>query len=421
MPTSPSFTPRSPVGIRSIGTVTTTSSTTTSTYVAPFISASSGMVIPSYADILSDLISNYQAIYPQVVYLGTDTAKYQELSIFALKIYDTNLACQLAYSARSPITAVGADLDSIVKMNGLARLAASYSTAPVTVTGVYGTVITNGIVSDTQGYLWDLASPITIPSGGSVIVSATCETAGAIQAQAGSINTISDGATAGWTGASNPSAASVGLPTEADSQLRARQAYSVAMPSITQLGSINAAIAAVSGVTRYAVEENFTGLTDANLCPPHSITAVVEGGTDADVANAIFLKRGDGALTNGTTHVTCTSPTETTVIGFSRPTYVPIYATMVIHGLSGYTTAVLTSIQSAIVSYLNGLQIGESVTFSSLYSVAQSVMPSLLTPQFSITSLFTGTSASPSGTSDIAIAYNAVAQGVTANIIVTEA
>jgi uncharacterized phage protein gp47/JayE len=193
------------------------------------------------------------------------------------------------------------------------------------------------------------------------------------------------------------------------------------MPSITQLGSINAAIAAVSGVTRYAVEENFTGVTDANGCPPHSITAIVEGGTDANVANAIFLKRGDGAFTNGTTHVTCTSPTETTVIGFSRPTYVPIYATMVIHGLNGYTTAVLASIQSAIVTYLNGLQIGESVTFSSLYSVAQSVMPSLLTPQFSITSLFTGTSASPSGTSDIAIAYNAVAQGVTANIIVSQA
>jgi uncharacterized phage protein gp47/JayE len=390
-------------------------------YTAPYISPTAGLVIPSYADTLSDLISNYQAIYPQVVYIGTDTAKYQELSIFALKIYDTNLGSQLAYNARSPITAVGADLDSIVKMNGLARQAASYSTAPVTVTGAVGKVITNGTVTDTQGYIWDLASPITIPSGGSVTVGATCETAGAIQAQAGSINTISGGATAGWVSASNPSAASVGLPTEEDSQLRARQAYSVAMPSITQLGSINAAIAAVSGVTRYAVEENFTEVTDANGCPPHSITAVVEGGTDANVANAIFLKRGDGALTNGTTHVTCTSATETTVIGFSRQTYVPIYATMVIHGLNGYTTAVLASIQSAIVTYLNGLQIGESVTFSSLYSVAQSVMPSLLTPQFSIPSLFTGTAASPSGTSDIAIAYNEVAQGVTANIIVSQA
>ena len=65
-----------------------------------------------------------------------------------------------------------------------------------------------------------------------------------------------------------------------------------------------------------------------------------------------------------------------TTMGFQTPTYVPIYATMVIHGLTGYTSAVLTAIQSAIVSYLNSLQIGETVTFSSLYSVAQSVMPS---------------------------------------------
>ena len=106
MPTSPSFTPRSPVGIRSIGTVTTTSSTTTSTYVAPFISASSGMVIPSYADILSDLISNYQAIYSQVVYLGTDTAKYQELSIFALKISNPNLAMLIASDVRLYLYAI---------------------------------------------------------------------------------------------------------------------------------------------------------------------------------------------------------------------------------------------------------------------------------------------------------------------------
>jgi hypothetical protein len=94
---------------------------------------------------------------------------------------------------------------------------------------------------------------------------------------------------------------------------------------------------------------------------------------------------------------------------------------MVLHGLSGYTSASLAAVQNAIVTYLNSLQIGEEVTFSSFYSVAQSVMPSLLTPQFSVTSLFTGTTASPSGTADISLNYYDVAQGISGNVLVTEA
>lgn len=410
-------------------------------YFAPFIDAA-GMHIPTYADILADIISQYQAIYPQVVYIGTNTAKYQELSIFALKCYDCNLAALLAYNARSPQTAVGSDLDAVVKMNGLARKAASYSTAPETITGVPFTLITNGLVADTSGNVWALPVTVTIPSGGSVTVSVTCLTPGAIQAASGSINAIVGGATAGWTGATNPSAAVPGLPVETDSQLRARQSLSVALPSSTRLAGTLAGVAAVPGVTRYNTGtptpggpgtsiENPTGATDSWGNPPHSLSMVVEGGTDLDVATAIFANRGIGPFTNpnatdnptGTRSISVTDPNTgvAMIIGFQRPQYVPIYATMVIHGLTGYTSAALTSVHNAIVTYLNSLQIGETVTFSSLYSVAQSVMPSLLVPQFSITSLFTAITPTPAGTVDIDLDYYQVAQGISANVIVTEA
>ena len=412
----------------------------TPAYFAPFISPTAGLVLPPYQSIINDLISGYKAIYPQVVYLGTDTAKYQEISIFALKVYDCNLASQLAYNARSPLTAVGADLDSIVKMNGIARLPASYSTAPETITGVAGTIITNGILTDTQGNSWSLPITVTIPNSGSVTVGITCQTAGSIQAQIGSITTISGGATAGWTGATNPSPALPGLSVESDSQLRARQALSVASPSLTRLASTISAIAAVPGVTRYATGiqapdsspgssiENPTGGIDYWGNPPHSISMVVEGGTDLAVATAIYQKRGLGVYTNpdstaGSTSVPVTDPNTGTIttVGYQRPTYVPIYVTMVIHGLTGYTSATLTAIQSSIVTYLNSLQIGEEVTYSSFYAVASSVMPNLLNPQFSITSLLTGLSASPIGTTDISLNYYQVAQGISINVLVTEA
>jgi hypothetical protein len=155
---------------------------------------------------------------------------------------------------------------------------------------------------------------------------------------------------------------------------------------------------------------------------------VVEGGLDLNVATAIYQKRGLGVYTNpdstaGSTSVPVTDANTGTVttIGFQRPTYVPIYATMVVHGLAGYTTATLTAIQAAIVAYLNGLQIGETVTYSAFYAVASSVMPNILTPQFSITSLFTGITSSPSGTTDITLSYYQVAQGTLANIVLSEA
>lgn len=388
-------------------------------YVPPFIDPVAGLVIPSYADILADLIARYQAVYPQVVYIGTDTAKYQELSIFALKTSDTMQAIQLAYNARSPLTAVGADLDSIVKP--IARKPATYSTAPETVTGSPGTTITGGTVTDQQGNVWALPSTVIIPGGGSVTVPITCQTLGAVQAAANTIQTISGGATAGWTGATNPSAATPGLPTETDSQLRARYVLSVALPSNTRLEGTIAGIAATAGVTRYNVHENFTGATDADGTPGHSVSAVVEGGTDAAIAQAIYDNRGIGADTNGTTSVAITDPSSgnITTISFSRPTYVDIWVTMTVHGLTGYTTQVLTDIAAALVLYLNSLQIGETLTYSSLYSVAQSVMPSLLNPQFSVRSLATGTAPTPVGTTDITVAYDEVVRSDLTKISVT--
>jgi uncharacterized phage protein gp47/JayE len=182
-----------------------------------------------------------------------------------------------------------------------------------------------------------------------------------------------------------------------------------------------AAIAETPGVTRYNVLENATGTTDGFGNPGHSITCIVEGGADADVATAIFNNRGIGCFTNGTTSVTVTDAfTGVSLdIGFSRPTYVPVYVSLNVHALAGYTSATTTAIQNAIAAYLNTLQIGESVVLSELYGAALTVRPNPDQPMFSIRALTLGTSASPTGTSDLTTAFNAVAQGVAANVVVS--
>jgi len=389
-------------------------------YAPPSIT-SAGLTIPSYQDIIADNVAQYLKIYGANQYVGDDSAIYQLLSILSLKMSDTCEALQYAYNQSSPLTAIGAGLDRIVKLNGIARLPYTYSTATVAVTGVVGTVIKNGVAQDTNGNQWNLPQPtVTIPSGGSINVLATCTTAGNVTAEPGTITIIAT-PVGGWSSVTNAAAAIPGTPIETDSQLRARQAISVSLPSVTMLAGTVADLEAVSGVTRVNVLENPTGGTDANGNPPHSITAVVEGSTDLSVATAIYNNRGIGCYTNGTTTVVITDPDTgyTMPIRFDRPTYVPIYVSMSIHLLAGGTSATLLAIQADVVAYLNSLEIGETVVYSELYGSALNARSNPDQPTFSIRAVTSGIAPSPVGTSDITLTFNEVAQGASANVVIT--
>lgn len=390
-----------------------------SSYVPPIIGPQ-GLSVPGYNAVIAYYVAQFKSIYGQNVYLGNDSADFQLLSIIALSASDVMNLAVLLYNNQSPAKAIGAALDSLVKINGLARKLATASTATVTLTGVAGTVVNDGVVTDINGNRWNLPDTVTIGSLGTVSVLATCSVTGAIAATPGQINGIAT-PTSGWTSVTNAADANIGQPVETDSQLRARQAISTELPSITMLTGTIAAIAAVPGVTRYNVSENPTSGTDANGNPPHSITAVVEGGTDLDIATAIYNNKGIGCFTNGTDTVSITDPFtgNTQSISFDRPTYVPIYVTIPVHAFTGYTVATGVAIQVAVVAYLNSLQIGEIVTISGIIAAAMSVNPDLSMPLFSIRGLTAGTAPSPGAANDIPITFSQVSRGITGNVIIT--
>ena len=340
-------------------------------YTPPKIDAT-GQVIPSYQDLLDYYKSNVQNIYGPGEYLGNDSALFQLISIFALTVSDAYSGIQLDYNNHSPLTAIGAALSSVVALNGLVRKSASFSSCTVTISGTGGTVIPQGQVRDSvpqQGALWDLPPNVVIPIGGSVDTIVTCETVGALNATPGQLNLIAT-PTAGWASATNAAAATPGQPIETDSQLRTRQANSAELPANTIFAGTQAAVEAVAGVTRATGDENPTNITNANGNPAHSITMVVEGGTNADVAQAIYSKKGLGCFTNGTVSVNVTDPDSgnVQVVSFLRPTADEIYVTLDVHPLTGYGSTIGVAVQNAIVTYLNGLTIGEIVTQSALYA-----------------------------------------------------
>jgi len=222
-------------------------------------------------------------------------------SALALAAANENQGLQVVYNNRSTGSSVGAALDGNLANNGLTRKKASYSTVALTLTGTPGQQINNGVASDGTNR-WDLPASCIIGSNGSLTITATCETIGAITAMAGTITLIAT-PMGGWTAVTNAAAASVGQPVEADSQAKGRQATSVALPSKTRTDAVRAAIAAQPNVTRSIVYENVTAVTDANGMGSHSIGAVVEGGADADIANTIYIEKGPGCGVNGTSSV----------------------------------------------------------------------------------------------------------------------
>ncbi len=378
-------------------------------YFIPYID-STGFHMPTYADILDSLTSSAKTIFGQDIYLGEDSQDYQFMSAVASKIYDSFLTAQSVYNSYGPSTSVGTALDTVVKINGIRRIGASYSTCNVTLSGTPNTVINNGKLQDNNNILWDLPTTVTLDNNGSATVSVQCEQTGAVIV--GTNSFIIATPLYGWMGVTNTANVNVGTDIEADSALRSRQAQSTSLSSLTVLDSLKAMIMAVQGVSRSQAYENFTNTTDSNGLPAHSVTCVVEGGTDYDVANAIYLKRGIGPLTNGTTSVEIEDQySQLTNISFYRPSYVDVDITINVKKLNNYTSQTSINIQNAVANFLNSFSIGNSLSNSGLWGAALSSMQSLNNPTFSITSITDTRHGSVQSTQDIALAFNEVLRG----------
>ncbi|MCK6758420.1 baseplate J/gp47 family protein [Enterobacter asburiae] len=379
-----------------------------------------GISAPDYQTILDTLTSYFQQIYGSDAYLEPDSKDGQMVALVALAIHDANNTAITVYNCFSPATGYGAALTSNVKINGIARRGATNSTVDLVLTGTAGTSITNGTVKDTNNVIWRLPALVTIGVGGTVTVTATCSNSGAVAALAGTITTINT-PTRGWASVNNPAAVTVGAPAETDAELRIRQGQSVALPSLTPFEGVDGAIANVAGVTRHKLYENDTGATDSNGLPPHSISAIVDGGDVTEIAQTIRGNKGQGTATYGTTSVTVPDTYGNPhVISFSRSTDVPIYGHITLKAFTGYTSQIGVQIQQAVADYINGLTIGDDVLLSRIYSPANlGVVSGGNARYYDIQELLIGKSAGSVAAANIIIAYNESASCKPENIVLT--
>ncbi len=377
-----------------------------------------GMTAPDFQTILGLWQSLFRDIYGSDIYIEPDSKDGMLLSLIAYAMHGCNNATLAAWNSFSPATGVGEGLSRNVKINGIARKAASYSTVDLLLSGRVGTVIHGGPVRDLAGNVWSLPEVVTLDLHGQATATATCQTIGAIGALPGEVSEIAT-PTQGWHGATNPAAATEGRPVETDAELRQRQALSVALPSRSIMEGLHGALANLTGVRRVRALDNDTSETDANGIPAHSIAVVIDGGDSQSIAQTIALKKTPGVPTWGTTQETVTDAWGIArTINFFRPTRIPVYAEIKLKPLAGYTTEIGNGVANAVSNYINTLTIGDTLYCSRLFKPA-SLSASAGGNTYEILSLDIGIDSQALSAGNIDIAFNEMVVSAPENIAIT--
>ena len=337
-------------------------------YFAPYIDGD-GIHIPTYQDILDNLIEGYKRIFGEDLYLGEDTQDYQMLSLFAKAQDDMMALVTQNYAARNPNYATGDALDLLVALNAMNRKKATASSATLTLGGTpYSTIPLGSKAIDQSGYLWTLQADISLDMYGVGTVEAKCDTLGSITANAGTIDTIYS-PVFGWTTVTNAAPAVPGQDTETDEELRVRRNKSVSMNTNGTYDALLRALLSLNDVEFADLRVNDTSETDELGIPGHSFCALVSGGDADEIVKQIWLNKAPGVGTHGNTTKTYIddSGNENT-IKFTIPTKVLTSVAVSLTPTTGYDAARCEDlISNAIQGNVNSLGVGESWSVTTAY------------------------------------------------------
>lgn len=131
----------------------------------------------------------------------------------------------------------------------------------------------------------------------------------------------------GLSGGTNLIDFTTGSPVQSDAELRSDVEIQIAAPGTGTRKGIRSALAALDEVLQVTIFENKGDVTDADGVPPHSIEALVRGGDDQEIFDAILANIGAGIGMAGTELGTSVDDAgDEQDIRFSRPDEIELYA-----------------------------------------------------------------------------------------------
>lgn len=282
------------------------------------------------------------------------------------------------HAARDPDRATFDALDGTGALSATRRKAAKKGAVSANATLAAGMTLAAGAIAFVQGQptnRWVLLAPITNPGGAPAPIAGTweAEQTGPIAAPAGTLTGIAT-PVFGWTAVSNPLDAIPGTNVETDSEYRARRASELATGGTAPLDAIRADIARVAGVLQVAVFANDTDFADSAGRPPHSVEAMVLGGTDQAVADQLWKSKGAGIQTHGgVTTTVLDSQGINRAVKHSRPTLRDVWVAIELkRDPSAYAGNL--AVQTAVQAWHDAnLRMGSQVTLARVITLTQQV------------------------------------------------
>ena len=374
------------------------------TSVPPITFTSTGLSLPSDADILAGVQADMNAAFGGNLNPSLSTPQGQLATSQAACISDKNAKFAQFVGQVDPDTADGVMQDAIGRIYFLTRRPATSTAVNVDCMGSAGVSIPVGaLVQDNLGNTYACTQAGTIPVGGTITLPFAATQTGPIACPTGAISGAPYRAIPGWDRATNSTSGVSGSVVESRVDFEYRRRQSVAINGKGTLPSIYANVFDLSGVTDVYATENSTssttnvGSTSYPLAPKSLYVAVV-GGQASDIAKTIWQHKDVGCDYNGNTTVTVTDdsgynyPYPTYQVKFQIPASTSILFAIQLANNPALPSDIIAQVKTAIINAFSGgdggqrARIGATIYASRFYSPVAAISSSV-----SILSLLIGT------------------------------
>ena len=267
-----------------------------------------GPLAPDTDEVRAAILSDWQEAFNNLLNPDMATPQGQLITSETAIVQDKNN--QILYLAQQfdPINAEGRFQDALASIYFIERHVARSTVIQCVCMGLEGVVIPGldtsndpAIIRDQNGNEFYCQTTTVIPASGTTTIPFAAVETGPLEVEARSVTTIVT-VINGWDTVINPEAGIVGQNEESRRAFELRRQKSVALNSRAMLASVYSEVANIDGVLDVLARQNRSdkpktegGVTLA----PHSVYIAVLGGSDAEIAEAIYNSVSGGCDYNG--------------------------------------------------------------------------------------------------------------------------
>lgn len=316
---------------------------------------------------IKDRIKSKLETFSPGIDLSVESPDGQFVEIFSYELSQAWNELNFVYKSYDPQQAAGAGLRNLGLITGIVFGAATRSQAYVQLVGIAGTPIPAGsLVADAEDNSFQLMYDAVIPA----TVLAVSPIAGIIPVPAGTLVNIKSPIT-GWTGVTQTAEGDEGTTAQTEAAFRNIRNKTVLRNYTSNVDVIQARLLEL-GLSQVSVVHNddpVAALPDGTPANQIHVTISEEGIiTDEEIARIILQTKPAGISTYGTTAVVLDDlQGNSHTVNFTKAVGVNIYMNVDVTYLDEDTAGAEESIISALVSHINGLQVGEDVIHSRLF------------------------------------------------------